>query len=147
MSFVDKLKFWKTDEPDFGDLESGIEQTSAPRRVGYDEDFNDNLGLDVSDKRLGMGQSSDDEEQYNMQQSGQITKDQTIRGPSIGRELPTPYEQASSRQQGGVSGADYISKDLEIISAKIELIKVSLESMNQRLINIEKKLENQEKRW
>ena len=154
MSFMDKLKFWKSSEPDFGDLETDIEN----KDIGRDNEFgsHDNLGLDTPDKNLAMGRMEEDEDDhYNQnynnpdQRMGNLGQTQTIRGPNIGREIQPQMQQQNLNQMnmGSQQPTDHIEKDLEIISTKLELIKVTIESLNQRLMSIERKLDNNEKRW
>ena len=149
MSFVDKLKFWKSSEPEFGDLESEVENPDAGMNDRFGEEHDD-LGLDTHDKNLGMERMDEDDhydQGQNDQRRGNLGQVQTIRGPNIGREIQPQMQQNLSQMNMPQQSSDHIAKDLEIISTKLELIKVTIESLNQRLMSIERKLDNNEKRW
>ncbi len=122
MSLLDKVKFWKKDEPSFGDINMG-----AP------------IGGVQGDRTAGLG-GTGDLGGFGVEQGypGQAAPQEDFGLPPPGlsyRPIPPP-----SRPAPMAASSDMLQKDIEIISSKLDALRATLEAINQRLSNIEREV-------
>lgn len=140
MSFMDKLKFWKKEEPfDYGTLEKGT------RNASFDQEFGT-----AGDQTAGLGGTGS---LGPMQLPGGETMAEpvTITGQGFEGLKPTQIEDrmegyARPRPIPAPFQPDIMTKDIEVVSAKLDSIRAALESLSARLSNIEQELQRQNRR-
>jgi len=117
MGFVDKLKFWKHDDP--LDINTGLSFDST-------NPGSNNLGLPESNAMHGN---------YGMDSA--LSSPQFSERPQVLGTIENQY----GPQGGGGQNRDTlfaIEKNLEVISSKMDALKANVDSINQRLINLER---------
>ena len=140
MSFMDKLKFWKKEEPfDYSTLEKGT------RNAAFDQEFSG-----AGDPTAGLGGT---DSLGPMQMPGGETRGEqiTITGRGFEGLKPTQIEDrregyARPQPTAAQFQPDIMSKDIEIVSAKLDSIRAGLESLGARLSNIEQELQRQNRK-
>lgn len=131
MGIMNKLKFWKKDEMDFGDLDNSMDfGSSQDMGIGKDR-LNMNAskpGMDSGDLGLQTQQQMPTQNQEEIDYSEGFSMPKR----SIARQEPT-QPQPSPTQQFPKEQNTISEKNFEILSNKLDAIKSSLESINHRL--------------
>lgn len=125
MSMLDKLMFWKQEEPDFNPhapMNDPLTQHQDPLQQPP-------LGMprDGGMPPYPMGQDP--------LQPGQGPMPD-LATPRALQHLEEVHPSSAPPAMGPPSGGS-VEKELEILSAKVDALRASVESMNQRIINIE----------
>ncbi len=132
MGIMNKLKFWKKDEMDFGDLDKGMDfGSSQDMGIGQDR-----LNMAASQPGMESGDLGLQTQQQNppTQTNEEIDYSEGFSMPkrSFARQEPAQPSPAPTKQfpqeQNTIS-----EKNFEILSNKLDAIKSSLESINHRL--------------
>ncbi|MBU1201416.1 MAG: hypothetical protein KJ583_06230 [Nanoarchaeota archaeon] len=127
MGLLDKLMFWKKNEPDLGDFSSmNMGSTDNFGLDSKNDDFSKNLGLEPSS-------DSDLDKPFSTSFGSTGLKDRSYEKSAAQRDLSSSTNSFSD------------SKDLALISSKLDTIKAELDSMSQRLQRIERTLDIDEK--
>lgn len=133
MSLLDKVKFWKKDEPSFGDIKMDAPIGGSSPTIGANPpDLTPGLGgtgdLGGFDSAPG-GFGSPPQEDFGLPPPG-LTH-QPMQSQPLSRPVSPMVRQMPS---------DILSKDIEIISSKLDALRATLEAINQRLSNIEREV-------
>lgn len=148
MSFIDKLMFWKKEDP-FPPLGAdGLPHDGLPPLETPSSTPNfDPTPLGSSAPAFGALN-----EQQQPGTPGGIEHDlrmQPVRYPQSSPYSQSPqYPQSAPYPQDAQKPAEQdnlLAKELEIISSKLDFLKASLENINQRLANMERV--NQQQKW
>jgi hypothetical protein len=133
MGIFRKLAFWKKQDLDSPDLDSG-----------FDKEFGT-----LPDQTPGLGGSSF--EQLPDSSESQFQNEETITDPRVASQFNQENRPNRSLEPSPLqrySGGSPMEKDLELLSSKLDAIKALVDNMNQRLENIERmQKESQYKRW
>jgi hypothetical protein len=156
MSFMGKLKFWKSEdsfEPlkPFGTEDFSMGKgLSSPSLSGKENDLG--LGMDRSPGLAGTGNLSS-MNRYGSEDN-KVQNDVSLMGPAYDRppesgdlrHAPLAPMERSDRSSGYSSGAAVNSRDIEMISAKLDAIRANMENINHRLESIERVVLTQERK-
>lgn len=133
MSLLDKVKFWKKDEPSFGDI-----KMDAP--IG---ELNPPMGASPADSTAGLGGTGSLGGFDSTSGFGSPPQDDFgLPPPGLSHQpmQPQPLSRPVSPMVRQVPSSDILSKDIEIISSKLDALRATLEAINQRLSNIEREV-------
>ena len=124
MSILDKLQFWKHDDPDFDSL---LDKEMAPP-----QQEEDHLGLDQ--KHLGLEERSPFDQDSIKAQGGR-------QPPPVQPNLPSePQSYGRHQLQNQPMPNTFPGNNQELINSKLDTIKAILNSMDQRLMNLERNM-------
>lgn len=137
MPLLDKLKFWKKDQDDFGqdpfaDLQSPLQAGEAGTSGGTGFDH---TGLPIND-RAGLQPAMD----FTMSPTEQEMPSFGMSPPSSGQERSsfTTKKLGNEESFTGSPQATTLDKDIALLSSKLDTIKIMLEHLNHRMENIER---------
>ena len=158
MGVVDKLKFWKKKEDNFGDLGLGKDDLGlgSDPFAGEKNPFADEKGLPPMDAGPSASDMMQAQPQYPPAQSmtqrgaygsgysqgfGSQPQQQAYGQPLDQPDFNRPFTMAMQQTK------DYtVAKDIELISSKLDALRASLDIINQRLSNIERLTEREQVR-
>lgn len=136
MSFLDKLKFWKREDPFHVD---DMSYTPPSADLGLGKDSTPGLG-GTPDLGTGSGRfrSSGYQAPTGMGSAGEMhgvgEHDYGLKPTSL------EQEQGFTQTQQRAPGRSIDRRDMEVISAKLDAIRASLDSVNARLNTMEHEL-------
>jgi len=152
MGLLDKAKFWKKKEDDFGDL-SGLGDFGLDKTPGTDAGLGGGIG-DMSFPPLGSESPTPAREEVHPSAASQSmgdqlglrptqpqTQPQTFPQPApqqYQQQQPMPQYQQPLQQYQQNQDTNLMLKDLELVHAKLDSIKASLDAINQRLATLER---------
>ena len=139
MSLLDKLKFWKKEEPypmekgaDLGlDREFGtaIDPTAGLGGTGALGTFPE----DTMDPGMGMSSGRGFEAGTGGGAGSGGMRQTSLEDRNEGYARPRPMQMTTAQ--------DMVSKDIEIVSAKLDSIRSTLEALNMRMATMEQELQ------
>ncbi len=149
MSFIDKLMFWKKDDPfplpkdsTLPPLETETNPNIPPMQNPMGQQ--PQMG---SEPMPGFGALNNNQQGAGAPNYGGVEHDLRMQpAQSFGQNPGYPDRQPRHNYPESKDPENLLAKELEIISTKLDYLKASLENINQRLSNLERS-SNQRNSW